>query len=485
MTRYRGSDEVVSKTVREAIRRAPVSCPPDTPLSRVLATMREQGIGSVVVVDAWRAPVGIFTVQDVLARVALGGGPLDAPIAGLMTPRVIALAPEAGAYEAILVMAAHGIHHVVVVEDGKLIGVVSERDLLVPAESSPRVVSDGIRRAAADEDLRRGAAEIRRLAQRMLQAGTGAAQVLRTLSTLNDVLARRVIELEFEAAGLGDVRWCWISMGSEGRFEQTFSSDQDNGLIFAAPAEAADAVRARLLPAAARVNHRLDACGFALCRGNIMASSPQCCLSVDEWKARFASWIERTEPQALLNVTIFFDFRALAGEAGLAGELRAWLARVVAADDRRFLVQLTRNALDNQPPLGVLRDFVFSWGAAHRIDLKVNGVTPFVDAGRIFALAAGVTETNTLARLRIAGGRLGFEASEISAWEEAYQFIQLLRLREQDAQLTAGAAPGNRIDPDGLNDLDRRILKESMRQARKLQDRLAHNRKTGSHEFGL
>jgi CBS domain-containing protein len=215
-----------------------------------------------------------------------------------------------------------------------------------------------------------------------------------------------------------------------------------------------------------------------------MASSPQCCLSVAEWKARFAGWIERAEPQALLNATIFFDFRALAGEAQLARELREWLVPIVA-DDRRFLVQLTRNALENQPPLGLVRDFVFAAGARHRLDLKVNGVTPFVDAGRVLALAAGLTDTNTLQRLRGAGERLGFEPAEIAAWEEACQFIQLLRLREQQRQLDEGKPLDNRIDPDDLNDLDRRILKESMRQARKLQDRLAHNRKTGSAEFGL
>ena len=484
MTRYRGSDTVVSMTVREAIRRAPVSCAPDTPLRTVLRLMHEQGIGSMIVADGNAVPLGIFTIQDVLSRVALVGGALDAPISTVMTTGVFALDPEAGAYEATLAMAARGIHHVVVVEDGKLLGVVSERDLLVPAESSPRVVSDGIRRARDGEQLQRSAGEIRRLAQRMLQAGTGAAQVTRTLSTLNDVLSRRVIELEFEAAAPVGARWCWISMGSEGRFEQTFSSDQDNGIVFAAGEGEADAIRGLLLPVAERINRRLDECGFELCRGKIMASSPECCLSVAEWKARFASWIDRTEPAALLNVTIFFDFRALAGEAELARELRAWLAGVVV-DDRRFLVQLTRNALDNQPPLGLVRDFVFAPGADHKLDLKVNGVTPFVDAGRIFALATGLTDTNTLQRLRGAGERLGIEAAEIAAWEDAYQFIQVLRLREQDRQLVEGRPPGNLVDPDHLNDLDRRILKESMRQARKLQDRMAHNRKTGSTEFGM
>ncbi len=183
-------------------------------------------------------------------------------------------------------------------------------------------------------------------------------------------------------------------------------------------------------------------------------------------------------------MTIFFDFRSLAGDADLARDLRAWLAGVVVGE-HRFLVSLTRGALENQPPLGLVRDFVFASGASHRLDLKVNGVTPFVDAARIFALATGLVETNTLQRLRAAGERLGVGATEIGAWEEAYQFIQLMRLRGQDRDLAEGRPASNLVDPDDLNDLDRRILKESMRQARKLQERLAHNRKTGSSEFGL
>jgi CBS domain-containing protein len=486
VTRYRGSDTIVSMTVREAIRRAPVSCGPETPLRTVLKTMHENGIGSMVVIDANAAPIGIFTIQDVLSRVALTGASLEEPISGVMSRGVISLGPEAGAYEATLAMAGRGIHHIVVVEDGRLAGVVSERDLLIPAESSPRVVSDGIRRARDAGELQRAAGEISRHARRMLQAGTGAAQVMRTLSTLNDVLSRRIIDLEFEAAGPIPGRWCWISMGSEGRFEQTFSSDQDNGLVFMADEgeAASEALRQRLLPIAERINRRLDECGFELCRGNIMASSPACCLSVAEWKQRFASWIDRAEPAALLNVTIFFDFRALAGDADLARDLRAWLAGVVVGE-HRFLVQLTRAALENQPPLGLVRDFVFASGASHKLDLKVNGVTPFVDAARVFALATGLTETNTLQRLRGAGERLGFDATEIGGWEEAYQFIQLLRLRGQDRELAAQRPAVNLVDPDDLNGLDRRILKESMRQARRLQERLAHNRKTGSSEFGL
>jgi CBS domain-containing protein len=201
-----------------------------------------------------------------------------------------------------------------------------------------------------------------------------------------------------------------------------------------------------------------------------MASNPKWCLSLEEWQDTFADWIHRGDPDSLLNGSIFFDFRALWGREGLAGELRRWLVGE-AAGNQRFLHQMAVNALGNRPPLGVVRDFVV--GEAHTLDLKLNGITPFVDAARIYALAGGVTQTSTAQRLRAAAGKLKLPPAEAEAWIDAFYFIQLLRLRRQHEDSAQGREMDNFLDPDQLNDLDRRILKEAFRQARKLQTRLA------------
>ncbi len=141
----------------------------------------------------------------------------------------------------------------------------------------------------------------------------------------------------------------------------------------------------------------------------------------------------------------------------------------------RFLHQMAANALRNRPPLGLVRDFVVSSEGEHAntLDLKLNGTTPFVDAARLFALASGVGATGTAARLRAAGPKLRIASAEIEAWISAFFFIQMLRLRGQHEENLAGQVMDNRIDPDQLNDLDRRILKEAFRQARKVQSRLS------------
>jgi CBS domain-containing protein len=217
----------------------------------------------------------------------------------------------------------------------------------------------------------------------------------------------------------------------------------------------------------------LAACGFPLCRGNVMASNPQWCLSLGEWKQAFGNWITNGTPEALLHSTIFFDFRALHGAHALAEDLRQWLSRA-ASGNSRFLHQLAENAMSIRPPLGIVRDFVV--GKEHTLDLKLNGITPFVDAARIFSLATGVTHTSTLQRLRASAAKLKIHSSEIDAWINAFLFIQVLRMRHHDETKEQGCsdeALDNRIDPEQLNELDRRILKEAFRQARKLQARLA------------
>ena len=461
----------LSSPLSAIIRRNPVTCSAETPVRSVLETMHALGIGSMVAVDDAHRPIGIFTLHDVLNRVALAQTDLDQAIIDIMSTHLTTLPPQALAYEAALEMAKHGFRHVLVTQDGKLVGVISEKDLFTLQRIGLRQISAAIRGANDITALQHAAGDIRQLAHNMMAQGVAAEQLTQFISTLNDLLTVRIIELECSMAGVMEGQlcagFCWIALGSEGRYEQTLNTDQDNGIIFQAPeGTSAEQVRARLLPIARRINETLDACGFPLCKGNIMASNPQWCLSLDEWKETFAGWIHRGDAPVLLKATIFFDFRALFGKHALADELRIWLHSTIK-ENRLFLKHMAVNALANQPPLGLVRDFVV--GQEQTLDLKLNGITPFVDAARIFSLYAGTGETSTIRRLRASGAQWQIDPATLEAWIDAFLFIQFLRLRTQHEQDQRGVALSNKINPDSLNDLDRRILKETFRQARKLQ----------------
>lgn len=315
------------------------------------------------------------------------------------------------------------------------------------------------------------AAEARQLATALHREAAGAALVTGVLSRLNDAIVARVLALLQQRFRLPPARWCWLGLGSEGRLEQTLCTDQDNGLVLSAndDGEARD-LRELFLPFARAANQALAECGFPLCDGEVMAGNRRWCLSQSEWLESFTAWVRTPEPEALLNAAIFFDFRPQAGAAQLAAGLRQALSELTRGNEI-FLRMMTVNALAASPPLGRLRDFVTETDSGGTIDLKKFGSRIFVDAARIMALGAGIVETSTVARLQRMAAEGIMSNADAEAAVHAFHALQDIRFAVQVAVGAAGTA-GNQLDPQRLNEFDRRVLLEALRQARALQQRL-------------
>lgn len=460
------------------MRRDPVVAPLDGSVRAALEAMASERVDAIIVADPLtQIPLGIFTLHDLLRRVVLAGTALDEPVMSVMTAGLVTLRTDATAHQAATAMARHGISHIVVTdEQGRLAGLISQAQLFDLKRPGVGDLEREITRCPDIPSLAQCAADIRLLAKHLLEQGVGAEVLTQLVSTLNDLVTSRVIELTIDEIELPDVRWCWLAFGSEGRLEQTLATDQDNGIVFeAGTPDDATRLREAFVPFARVVNQRLAACGFPLCEGNIMAGNPKWCLSLDEWRRNFGTWVRSPEPEALLNASIFFDLRPLYGAQALGDELKKWLLKITgssAGAGRLFLRILTENALQQVPPLGFFRSFSYQSPRDHpnTIDLKGQGARLFVDAARVLALAHRIPDTNTARRLQLAALSTGLRNEDVRAMIDAFFFIQSLRLKHQ----YAGAAPGaaNRVDPDTLNELDRLILKEAFRQAKKLQQRL-------------
>lgn len=472
--RVAGEQQTLARSLRSLVRRAPIVCDERARVRSAVEQMRENEVGAIVVVDSQHRPVGIFTERD-LVRVTLGEQ-LEVPVAEVMTREPLALPDHTPSYEAALLMIEHRIRHVLVTENELLIGVVSERDLFSLQRLGLGELTMEIRLARDIGELAGLAERVRRLTRLLVEQGVAAERLTLFVSVLNDRICERIIELARKQHAWERIGWCWLAFGSEGRLEQTFATDQDNGLIFVAHDGARPAqVRERLLPFARAVNEALDACGYPLCKGNVMASNPELCLSFDEWQAKLAGWLENSDPKALLDAAICFDFRALYGDARLAADLRQWFLGVTRKRPN-FLRLLAENALQAKPPLARWRDFVTEDvpGAPGTINLKLFGVRPFVDAARVYSLAHALPQTNTADRLRAAGAASVLPAAEADSMLAAFFLIQRIRLEHQATFETFPADDGaNRIDPKKLNELDRRTLKEAFKLARDLQSRLA------------
>lgn len=460
------AEQTLESPLSELARRAPVTCRPGTPLREALSVMHAKRIGSIVVTDQAGHADGILTRYDVLGRVALAEVPLDTPVGRVMVRPVHTLSIADTAQDAALLMSRHGIRHVPVTRDGVVVGLVSERDLFAMQRLSLKQLSTSIRAAADLPTLRIVAQDIRRFARNLLSQGVQARQLTALISHLNDVLVERLLALKAQEHGIAFERLCWLALGSEGRAEQTVATDQDNALILSDDADEAE--RSRMLAFARDVNLALDECGYPLCKGGIMAGEPGCCLTLRQWRERFSHWIEHGAPQDLLNANIYFDLRPLAGQAEWAHRLQAEVFES-ARRTPRFLRQMAQNALDRGVPLNWLGGIEAAEDGA--LDLKLQGTAIFVDAARLYALAFGVRATGTRERLEGAGAGMGLPAHEFQAWVGGFEFLQMLRLR---LQLEEAAPPDqpNRLPLGTLNDIDRRILKESFRIGRTLQQRL-------------
>jgi len=468
-----GSANSLDTPLERCALRNPIVCSPDLPVRKAVARMHENNVGSIIITDESRRPRGIFTLRDLRTLIAEKEAPLDIPIRQVMTPDPCCLPAHADAFEAALLMAEHHFAHICVTDaEGRLTGVVSERDLFSLQRVDLVNLARTIGTAPHLRTLVSLRSEVSRLVDAMLAHGADSGQVVKIITTLNDVTVRRVLELNLARHDPG-VPFTWLTFGSEGRQEQTLLTDQDNGILFqTVDGMSEDEARERLLPFAEKVNQELAECGFSLCKGNIMASNPKLCLSEREWDEWFIRFIDASTPQNLVYSSIFLDMRAVFGPTE---PLHRLLEKVLTRIRKNALFQkmLAGNALQRKPPLTIFRSFRYvNEGKKHSLDLKRQGLAPFVESVRVFALAHGVETANTLERIDALAAKGVFDPKDANAWKEAYSLIQAIRMRAHQEMLNRGEELSNYIDPDDLNPLDRRILRESFRQAQRLQQKL-------------
>ncbi|HLR18211.1 MAG TPA: DUF294 nucleotidyltransferase-like domain-containing protein [Alcanivoracaceae bacterium] len=470
-----GTQYSLDTSLSELVLREPVTGSGELPIRDAVRLMHEQQVGSLPIVNEANFPVGIFTLRDLRTVIASQAHELEQPVSTVMTANPTYLSPRHTAFDAAVAMTEQHIAHLCIVEQGRLVGMISERDLFALQRMDLVHLARTLRNAPTVESLVMMRADVEQLVERMTAQGASPEQLTHLITLLNDHTVCRVIELMIKKHGAPEVPFTWLVFGSEARQEQTLHTDQDNGMLFEAstPAEA-ERIRQLLLPLAHAINKALHACGFTWCPGNIMASNPELCLSYEEWRQRFASLVRNSTPENLLYSTIYFDLRGIWGEVEKVEALRRYLLSHTQ-ENKSFQRLLAQNAMQHRPPLGgFFRDFSLAKKGEHKntVDLKIQGLAPFVDGMRVLALAHGVEAVNTLDRLRLLMSKGVIDRLDGEAYEEAYHFIQLLRMQEHHRQAREGLEYSNRIAPHKLNNLDKRILRESLRQAQRLQSSL-------------
>jgi len=438
---------------------SPQMIAPTMPIFEAAKIMRQARVSSILVVDNHKL-VGILTDRDLRNRVLAENLDGTLPVYQAMTSHPVTIHSRALIFEAVLQMSEHNIHHLPVVENGHMLGIVTHTDILRAQSSQPLLLIDEIDRQHDLSSLILVSKQIPLLLQNLISADARAQEIGRVLTAVTDALTRRLIVLNQQILGQAPMAFCWLAFGSQGRQDQAACSDQDNGLLLAH--EPDDAAKGYFDALTTAVCAGLDECGYVYCPGNIMAQNPQWRMSLTRWRSLFKHWINEPDPHALMHCSIFFDLRSIYGPASLFDGLQETILDQAQGNDI-FLAALTGNALLNAPPLGFFRQFVLERDGSEvkGIDLKHKGSVLINDIVRIYALSAGIKDVNTAQRIRVLMEQQIIHRKDALDLADAHEFIAHMRLSNQGYQHTHAMSMTNYLLPTHLSSLMRHQLKDA------------------------
>jgi CBS domain-containing protein len=460
--------------VDQLMARDPVTCTVDTSIVDAARLMRSHRISALGITQGDQL-AGIVTLHDINNRVVAEGLDPSRPVRQIMTANPETLPPSAIGSDVLHMMMERRFGHVPVVDNGKFVGIVTQTNLTrFQATNSASLVRD-VARAESPDDMAAVTAHIPRLLVQLVGAGNRHETVTRLITDIADAATRRLLALAEAQLGPPPVPYLWLACGSQGRQEQTGVSDQDNCLMLD------DAVTDADMPYFAElakfVSDGLDAAGYFYCPGDMMATNPRWCQPVHVWRSYFRRWIETPNPEAQMLASVMFDLRPIGGTTALFKDLQRETLEA-ASRNSIFVAHMVSNSLKHIPPLGLLRGFATLRSGEHknRIDMKLNGVVPVVDLGRIYALRGQLGMVNTRARIEAAHGAGLVSQSGGRDLMDAYDLIAQTRLEHQAALIRAGGKPDNFMSPNVLSEFERSHLRDAFVVVRTMQSAATQGR---------
>lgn len=465
-----------SRRVRRAARHEPVpndmmrplsdlmsnellSVTPDTSIQKTAALMSEHRFSSILVMVDENL-VGIVTDRDIRSRAVAKGLSVDQPVSQIMTPDPLTLIPSCSIFDATLFMTQRGIHHIPIMEDTNVTGIITASDLMLARKDDPVFLVQHIGRQTTTQELKRVVAAMPDLLVQWVHAGIRSNQLSHVLTALSDAITVRLIELAIEEIGPAPVPFCWLGFGSQGRKEQLLGADQDNALLISDEMKPED--ESWFSQLAEYVCNGLNDCGYIYCPGNIMATNNNLRQPLKEWMKTVDRWMRTPTERAVMEVSIFFDLRTIYGDNELAKKLQTHMLNHTQSNSI-FLAALAQNVLSNAPPMGVFRRFVVEQNGehAHELNLKKRGVIPIIDIVRLHALANGLFEVNTIDRLRALVDCKAMTIVDSRNLQDALQVLMQLRLVHQAEEIVNGQTPSNYVNPASLSKIVAKQLKDA------------------------
>ena len=404
---------------------------------------------------------------------------IQRPIADIATLAPLSVDIKAPAFDALLLMARHNIHHVPVLDQQRVVGMITATDLTEQHSTSAVYMAGDIYKQTSVEGLQQVAAKIKRLQQNLAAADASAYNTGHIITAITDALTTRLLQLGEAQLGPAPIDYVWVAAGSQARSEQTAKSDQDNCMVLDDCYD--EAQHGEYFKALAKfVCDGLDACGYIYCPGEMMAMTPTWRLPRQQWLDLFARWTSQPEPKSLMLTCVWFDWRAIHGNMAMAEDLHREVLQRTQGNSI-FLAYMVGNALTHRPPLNWFNGLSTIRSGANRgtIDLKHNGIVPIVDLARVYALAGGDTAVNTQDRLESAAASGAISEQSARDLRDALEFLAFVRIQHQARQILQERKPDNFLHPVEISNFERTQLKDAFRVVESLQNILGQRYQAG------
>lgn len=460
------------QSIQKFIRPA-VKCNIDTSVQEAASIMSKHQ-SNAIIIESKSKVLGLLTDYDIRYRLVAKGLDLNKPVYEIMTAPLISISDQAFVFEAVSLMHLHDIDHLCVYNnEGKAEHLLYNEDLkALQLQSSLFIIKD-IENSTDIEQLVLVRQRLLSMVNSMIKSGTTIKIMTGLMASVFDKILVKVIDLAIAELGKSPVAFSFIALGSEGRGEETLLTDQDNALIYEDVDDEEKAeVEAYFMKLATKINAGLDYIGYKYCIGQVMAQNEKWNQSLSVWKQYFTKWISTSNPQDLLEVSIFFDFRHIYGDIQLSEELRHYINEY-ASKNERFFIFLAQNMLQYHAPINIFGNIVLKTKGTDFNTFNIKeALIPIVSFARIYAIKYQLKSQNTLERLNELSKKKLISDETFNEISYVYDYLMRLRIQHQQKLIDDKKTPNNNIDPKELTNTNRTTLKKVFNQIQSFQNKL-------------
>ena len=444
------SSYMISK-VEDTLIHEPCIIDEDTTLINAIQKSMEYKTSSIIV-KRKNKEYGIITDSILKTRVLLEGRDLNIHVKDIAKFPLLTVFNDDYLFEALTILVKRNIKRIGVLNhNNEMIGILEQIDILSHFSNHTYMVDSKIKKAKNIDELKDASENLLNIIKNLHAKGVKVNHISNLIGQLNTKVYQKLydlivpIELQQKA--------CFIVMGSEGRNEQIIKTDQDNALIVKNDIDVE-----QFRPYMNQMIKCLNDFGYPLCEGNIMASNPFWCKTVSEYKNEINKWIEKPNMQNYIDLAIFFDSFAVAGDKELLINLKDGLFDKLLNKDV-FMAYFAKTTLTFDTP-NIISNFITK---KSNIDIKKTAIFPIVQGVRTLALKEKIKETTTLRRIKILEDKKIIEKNRAAELIEAFDFVNTLRLKFQLNAIQNGKKFDNEIDTHTLGKIERDLLKDSFK----------------------